>query len=93
MSLFLGFHLSRSHLAHHGELPEDRPDAYIDDGNPEVGFFTPSSRWLVALATGCTLCFPGLAVGLWICSLELLSSQPPWSAGSLRTSAASTNTG
>jgi hypothetical protein len=67
MSVFLGFYLSRSHFAQHGELPEDRPDANVDDGDPEVGFFNPYSWWPIALAAGCTLCFLGLAVGLWIC--------------------------
>jgi hypothetical protein len=67
MSFFLAFYMNRSHFAQSGELPEDRLDAEIDDGDPEIGFFSPWSWWPIALAAGCTLCFLGLAIGFWIC--------------------------
>jgi hypothetical protein len=67
MAVFLAFYLNRSHAAQTGELSEDRLDAEIDDGDPEIGFFNPYSWWPIALAAGCTLCFLGLAVGVWIC--------------------------
>lgn len=67
MALFLGFYMNRSHFSQSGELPEDRLDANIDDGDPEIGFFNPWSWWPITLAAGCTLCFLGLAVGTWIC--------------------------
>lgn len=67
LSLLLGFYMTRSHAAQGGEFPEDRADANIDDGDPEMGFFNPYSWWPIALAAGCTLSFLGLAVGVWIC--------------------------
>ncbi|ARC56778.1 Cytochrome c oxidase polypeptide 4 [Frondihabitans sp. 762G35] len=66
MSIFLGYYMNRSHAAQSGDLPEDRLDANIDDGDPEIGFFNPWSWWPIILAAGCTLVFLGLAVGMWI---------------------------
>jgi hypothetical protein len=66
MAVFLGFYMNRAHYAQTGELPEDRLDANIDDGDTEIGFFNPYSWWPIVLAAGCTLCFLGLAVGFWI---------------------------
>ena len=57
MGAFLGFYTGRSHAAQGGELPEDRLDANIDDGDPEQGFFSPWSWWPFAL---------GIAVGIWL---------------------------
>ncbi len=48
-----------------GVLPEDRLDAEIDDGDPEIGFFSPWSWWPVFLAGGIALATVGLAVGVW----------------------------
>ena len=56
-----------SRRAQGGELPEDRLDAEIDDGDPEVGYFSPWSWWPMVLALGTALVFLGLAVGIWIC--------------------------
>lgn len=66
LAIFLAFYMNRSHYAQTGELPEDRLDAEIDDGDPEIGFFNPFSWWPIALAAGCTLIFLSLAVGIWI---------------------------
>jgi hypothetical protein len=66
LSAFIAFYLGRAHRAVGGELPEDRLDANIDDGDPEQGFFSPWSWWPVLLATGCALLFMGLAIGTWI---------------------------
>ena len=49
-----------------GELPEDRLDANIDDGDAELGFFSPWSWWPILLAGWAALAFLGLAVGPWI---------------------------
>lgn len=49
-----------------GELPEDRLDADIDDGDPELGFYSPWSWWPVMLAAGAALAFFGFAVGIWV---------------------------
>lgn len=66
LSVFIGFYLSRSHKAQGGELPEDRQDASIDDGDPEMGFFSPWSWWPVILGGTAALGFVGMAVGWWI---------------------------
>ena len=66
LSVFIAFYLNRSFHAQGGELPEDRQDASIDDGDPEQGHFSPWSWWPIMLATAATLGFLGLAVGVWI---------------------------
>lgn len=66
LSAFIAFYLGRSHRAVGGELPEDRMDANIDDGDAEIGFFSPWSWWPVLLAAGCALMFMGIAIGVWI---------------------------
>jgi hypothetical protein len=66
LSLLIAFFLTMTHRAQGGELPEDRLDAEIDDGDPEVGFFSPWSWWPMVLALGTALAFLGFAVGIWI---------------------------
>ena len=66
LAAFIAFYLSRVHKAQGAELPEDRIDANIDDGDAELGFFSPWSWWPIILATGAALGFLGLAVGFWI---------------------------
>ena len=71
LAIFLAFYLGRVHRAQGGELPEDRPDANIDDGDPEAGFFSPWSWWPIMLAGSAALLFLGLAVGFWICFIAV----------------------
>jgi Cytochrome c oxidase subunit IV len=66
MALLIGFYLNRSFRAQGGDLPEDRLDASIDDGDPELGFYSPYSWWPIVLATAAALGFLGIAVGVWI---------------------------
>lgn len=66
MAVFIGFYLNRSFHAQGGQLPEDRVDASIDDGDPELGFYSPYSWWPIVLATSAALGFLGIAVGVWI---------------------------
>ena len=66
LSAFIAFYLGRTHRAAGGDLPEDRLDANIDDGDPEQGFFSPWSWWPFLLASGCALLFMGIAIGVWI---------------------------
>jgi hypothetical protein len=68
---FVAFYLGRVHSAQGGELPEDRLDANIDDGDPEVGFYSPWSWWPILLAASAALLFMGLAVGVWISIIAL----------------------
>ena len=51
---------------HKGRLPEDRPDATIDDGWTEMGSFSPWSWWPFVVASACFLIFMGFAIGIWM---------------------------
>lgn len=66
LAAFLAFYLTITKRAQGGELPEDTLTAEIDDGDPEIGFFSPWSWWPMILAFGLALMFLGLAVGTWI---------------------------
>lgn len=66
LSGLIAFYLWLTQRAQGGVLPEDRLDAEIDDGDPEIGFFSPWSWWPVTLAFGAALVFLGLAVGVWV---------------------------
>lgn len=66
LAAFIAFYLGRVHKAQGAELPEDRLDANIDDGDAELGFFSPWSWWPILLAGSAALLFLGLAIGFWI---------------------------
>ena len=66
LSSLIAFYVGRVHKAQGGELPEDRLDANIDDGEAEQGFFAPWSWWPVMIGASAALIFTGLAVGVWI---------------------------
>lgn len=66
MFAFLAFYVGKSYQSQGGELPEDRLDANIDDGDPELGHFSPWSWWPIVLAGAVALVALGLAVGFWI---------------------------
>jgi hypothetical protein len=66
LAAFIAFYLGRVHSAQGAELPEDRIDANIDDGDAELGFFSPWSWWPIMLAAAAALAFLGLAIGFWI---------------------------
>ncbi|AND16287.1 cytochrome c oxidase subunit 4 [Rathayibacter tritici] len=66
LGAFIAFYVGRVHQAQGAELPEDRLDADIDDGDPELGFFSPWSWWPLILGGSAALGFLGLAVGFWI---------------------------
>ncbi|THG33015.1 aa3-type cytochrome oxidase subunit IV [Naasia lichenicola] len=63
---FVAFYLRRAHRAQGVELPEDRLDADIDDGDPELGTFSPGSWWPPMLGLAAFFGFLGMAVGVWI---------------------------
>jgi disulfide bond formation protein DsbB len=66
LAAFIAFYLGRVHSAQGAELPEDRIDANIDDGDAELGFFSPWSWWPIMLAVAAALAFLGLAIGFWL---------------------------
>jgi len=66
LSVLIAFYLRRSYRGQGGELPEDRMDAEIDDGDAEQGHFSPWSWWPLILAFSAALVFLGIAVGVWL---------------------------
>ena len=66
LNLFIAFYLQIQQKNQGGVLPEDRLDAEIDDGDPELGYFSPWSWWPVFLAGGAALAMVGLSVGVWV---------------------------
>ncbi|KRE23420.1 cytochrome c oxidase subunit 4 [Agromyces sp. Soil535] len=71
LGAFIAFYLGRVRSAQGAELPEDRLDANIDDGDAELGFFSPWSWWPIIMAGGAALAFLGLAIGFWISFLAI----------------------
>lgn len=66
MAALIAFYVGRVHKAQRGELPEDILTADIDDGDPELGEFSPWSWWPIVLAFSAALAILGLAVGTWM---------------------------
>ncbi|MCU1439435.1 MAG: cytochrome c oxidase subunit [Rhodoglobus sp.] len=66
LSVLIAFYLTRIHSSQGGELPEDRLDANIDDGDAEQGHFSPWSWWPLMVGSGVALTFLGLAIGPWV---------------------------
>ena len=66
LSGFIGYYLQLVKKNQGGELPEDRLDAEIDEGDPELGHFSPWSWWPVTMAFGLGIVFLGVSVGFWV---------------------------
>jgi hypothetical protein len=66
LSGFIAFYLQLVKKNQGGELPEDRYDAEIDEGDPEIGHFSPWSWWPFTLAAGAATVFLGISVGFWV---------------------------
>lgn len=66
LNLFIAFYLQIQQRNQGGILPEDRLDAEIDDGDPELGHYSPWSWWPVFLAGGAALAMVGMSVGVWV---------------------------
>ena len=66
MGALIAFYIGRVHNAQGGELPEDILTSDIDDGDPELGEFSPWSWWPIVLAFSAALAMIGLAVGAWL---------------------------
>lgn len=65
-SILIAYYLTITKRAQGAELPEDQLTADIDDGDPEIGHFSPWSWWPMLLALGLAFMFLGLAAGVWI---------------------------
>ena len=66
LSGFIAYYLQLVKKNQGGELPEDRLDAEIDEGDPELGHFSPWSWWPVTMAFGLGIVFLGISVGFWV---------------------------
>lgn len=64
LSGFIAFYFGKA--ARNFTGPEDLPEANIEDGEAEVGFYAPWSWWPLALGIGSAICFTSLAVGWWL---------------------------
>jgi len=71
MAALIAFYVGRVHSAQGGELPEDVLTSDIDDGDPELGEFSPWSWWPIVLASSAALGILGLAVGTWLFPIGL----------------------
>lgn len=71
MAALVGFYLAKVHKAQGGELPEDILTSEIDDGDPEVGEFSPWSWWPIVLAGSASVFMIGLAVGHFLLPVGL----------------------
>jgi len=71
MGALIAFYVGKVHKAQRGELPEDILTADIDDGDPELGEFSPWSWWPIVLAFSAALGMIGLAVGTWIMPISI----------------------
>ncbi len=66
MGALIAFYIGRVHKAQGGELPEDILTSDIDDGDPELGEFSPWSWWPIVLASSAAIAIMGLAIGTWM---------------------------
>jgi len=66
LAVFIAVYLTLTNRSIGGVLPEDREDALIDDGDSELGHYSPWSWWPFTLGIGVALVFLGLAIGVWI---------------------------
>lgn len=71
MAALIAFYIGKVHKAQRGELPEDILTADIDDGDPELGEFSPWSWWPIVLAFSAAIGMIGLAVGAWMFPIGL----------------------
>lgn len=70
---FIAGYLMLAHRKQGGTLVEDLPDSDIDDGDPDIGEFSPWSWWPIVLAFAAGLFVIGLSIGnnFWLAFLAL----------------------
>ncbi len=62
---FIAFYLQRTNKSQ-GAVPEDNPNANVEDAEGEVGFFNAFSWWPLFLGMFAALAFASLAIGWWL---------------------------
>ncbi|WP_449283305.1 aa3-type cytochrome oxidase subunit IV [Leucobacter sp.] len=70
---FIAFYLMLVQKKQGGVLVEDREDSDIDDGDPELGEFSPWSWWPLFLAFGASVVVLGICIGFnfWLSFIAL----------------------
>ncbi|UOQ58462.1 cytochrome c oxidase subunit 4 [Leucobacter allii] len=63
LTAFIAIYLMLVQKKQGGVLVEDRDDSDIDDGDPELGEFSPWSWWPILLAFGASLTVLGFCIG------------------------------
>lgn len=63
LAAFIAGYLTLGQSKEKWDLVEDREFSDIDDGDPELGEFSPWSWWPISLAFSIALVFLGLAIG------------------------------
>ena len=66
LAWFPAYFLWKIDKSTNGVLPEDNLTADIDDGDGEVGFFSPWSWWPITLAGAITIFVLGIVIGQWL---------------------------
>ena len=65
LAFLVGFYVLFTHRRI-GTLPEDTPDANIEDVDPDYGFFSPHSWWPLVVGFSVAVTAIGLAFAAWI---------------------------
>jgi hypothetical protein len=65
LAFLVGFYVLYTHRRI-GTLPEDTPDANIEDVDPDYGFFSPHSWWPLVVGFSVAVTVIGLAFAAWI---------------------------
>jgi Cytochrome c oxidase subunit IV len=68
LALAIAFYALRIN-ARIGDRPEDRPDAEIEEGAGEYGFYSPNSWWPLPTAASAAIMALGFAFGYWLTAL------------------------
>lgn len=71
MAAMIAFYLGKV-AKKNGPQPEDSETALIDDGDPEIGEFSPWSWWPIVLAASAGIAVVGLSVGWWLVPIGLV---------------------
>lgn len=71
LGAFIAFYLGLVHRGSGGVLPEDNPAAEIDDGDPEIGHFSPWSWWPIGLAAALSVTVMGLAISVFLAPIGI----------------------